>query len=50
MKRNFTIRQGALDGVEAALAVAEHRSFRKAAAGLDPVRSPVVWDWHALGR
>jgi DNA-binding transcriptional LysR family regulator len=34
MKRNFTIRQGALDGVEAALAVAEHRSFRKAAAGL----------------
>jgi DNA-binding transcriptional LysR family regulator len=34
MKRNFTIRQGALDGVEAALAVAEHRSFRKAAADL----------------
>jgi DNA-binding transcriptional LysR family regulator len=34
MKRNFTIRQGALDGVAAALAVAEHRSFRKAAAEL----------------
>src|ERR1700681_3891412 len=34
MKRNFTVRQGALDGVEAALAVAEHRSFRKAAAEL----------------
>ena len=34
MKRNFTIRQGALDGVAAALAVAEHRSFRKAAADL----------------
>jgi DNA-binding transcriptional LysR family regulator len=35
MKQNFTIRRGALDGVEAALAVAEHRSFRKAAAGLN---------------
>src|ERR1700739_1960677 len=34
MKRNFTVRQGALDGVEAALSVAEHRSFRKAAAEL----------------
>src|ERR1700761_3474831 len=38
MKRNFTIRQGALDGVEAALAVAQPRSFRRAAAelGLTP--------------
>src|ERR1043165_8227101 len=34
MKRNFTIRQGALDGVEAALTVAQHRSFRRAAAEL----------------
>src|ERR1700759_1403261 len=34
MKRNFTIRQGALDGVAAALAVAAHRNFRKAAADL----------------
>jgi DNA-binding transcriptional LysR family regulator len=34
MKRNFTIRHGALDGVEAALAVAQHRSFRRAAAEL----------------
>src|ERR1700747_115546 len=34
MKRNFTIRQGALDGVAAALAVAQHRNFRKAAAEL----------------
>jgi DNA-binding transcriptional LysR family regulator len=34
MKRNFTIRQGALDGVEAFLSVAQHRSFRKAAAEL----------------
>src|SRR5579871_3253866 len=34
MKRNFTIRQGALDGVEAFLAVAQHRNFRRAAAEL----------------
>jgi hypothetical protein len=33
MKQNFTVRQGALDGVEAFLSVAEHRSFRRAAAG-----------------
>jgi len=31
MKQNFTVRQGALDGVEAFLSVARHRSFRKAA-------------------
>ena len=34
MKQNFTVRQGALDGVEAFLNVARHRSFRKAAAEL----------------
>src|SRR5712671_5776277 len=34
MKQNFTIRQGPLDGVEAFLSVAQHRSFRKAAAVL----------------
>ncbi len=34
MKQNFTIKQGALDGVEAFLGVARHRSFRKAAAEL----------------
>ncbi len=34
MKQNFTVRQGALDGVEAFLSVAQHRSFRKAAAEL----------------
>src|SRR5216684_624367 len=34
MKQNFTIRQGALDGVEVFLSVAQHRSFRKAAAEL----------------
>lgn len=32
MKRNFTVRRGALDGVEMFLAVARHRSFRGAAA------------------
>jgi DNA-binding transcriptional LysR family regulator len=34
MKRNFTVRHGALDGVEAFLSVAQHRNFRKAAAEL----------------
>jgi DNA-binding transcriptional LysR family regulator len=34
MKRNFTVRQGALDGVEAFLSVAQHRNFRRAAAEL----------------
>jgi DNA-binding transcriptional LysR family regulator len=34
MKKNFTVRQGALDGVEAFLSVARHLSFRKAAAEL----------------
>src|SRR5579859_4813536 len=34
MKQSFTVRQGALDGVEAFLSVARHRSFRKAAAEL----------------
>jgi DNA-binding transcriptional LysR family regulator len=34
MKQNFTVRQGALDGVEAFLSVARYRSFRKAAAEL----------------
>ena len=34
MKHNFTVRQGALDGVEAFLSVAQHRSFRRAAAEL----------------
>ena len=34
MKQSFTVRQGALDGVEAFLCVAQHRSFRRAAAEL----------------
>ena len=32
MKRNFTVRRGALDGIEIFLAVARHRNFRRAAA------------------
>jgi DNA-binding transcriptional LysR family regulator len=34
MKQNFTVRHGVLDGVEAFLSVAQHRSFRRAAAEL----------------
>ncbi len=34
MKQNFTVRRGALDGVEAFLSVAQHRNFRRAAAEL----------------
>jgi hypothetical protein len=34
MKQNFTVRQGALDGVVAFLSVVQHRNFRKAAAEL----------------
>ena len=41
MKRNFTVRQGALDGVEAFLGVARHRSFRKAAAELGVTPSAI---------
>lgn len=41
MKRNFTVRQGALDGVEAFLSVAEHRNFRRASAELGVTPSAV---------
>jgi DNA-binding transcriptional LysR family regulator len=41
MKQNFTVRHGALDGVEAFLSVAEHRSFRKAAAELGVTPSAI---------
>ena len=41
MKQNFTIRQGALDGVDAFLSVAEHRSFRRAAAELGVTPSAI---------
>jgi len=41
MKRNFTVRRGALDGLEAFLGVAQHRSFRRAAAELGVTPSAV---------
>ena len=41
MKQSFTVRQGALDGVEAFLSVAQHRSFRRAAAELGVTPSAV---------
>src|SRR6201994_425850 len=41
MKHNFTVRQGALDGVEAFLNVAQHRSFRRAAAELGVTPSAI---------
>jgi DNA-binding transcriptional LysR family regulator len=41
MKQNFTVRQGALDGVEAFLKVAEYRSFRRAAAALNVTPSAI---------
>lgn len=41
MKQNFTVRQGALDGVEAFLSVAQHRSFRKAAGELGVTPSAI---------
>jgi DNA-binding transcriptional LysR family regulator len=41
MKKNFTVRQGALDGVEAFLSVAQHRSFRRAAAELGVTPSAI---------
>lgn len=48
MKQNFTVRQGALDGVEAFLSVARHRSFRKAAADLGVTPSAVSQSIRAL--
>ncbi|HEY1935140.1 MAG TPA: LysR family transcriptional regulator [Acetobacteraceae bacterium] len=41
MKQSFTVRQGALDGVEAFLTVAQHRSFRQAAAALGVTPSAI---------
>src|SRR5438270_2457163 len=48
MKQNFTVRQGALDGVEAFLGVAQHRSFRKAAAQLGVTPSAISQAVRAL--
>jgi DNA-binding transcriptional LysR family regulator len=41
MKQNFTVRQGALDGVQAFLSVALHRNFRRAAAELGVTPSAI---------
>ncbi len=48
MKRNFTVRQGALDGVEAFLSVAQHRSFRRAATELGVTPSAISQAVRAL--
>src|ERR1700753_2813606 len=48
MKQNFTVRQGALDGVETFLSVARHRSFRRAAAALGVTPSAVSQAVRAL--
>src|ERR1044072_4218183 len=48
MKQNFTVRQGALDGVEAFLSVAGHRSFRRAAAELGVTPSAISQAVRAL--
>jgi len=41
MKQNFTVRRGALEGVEAFLATARHRSFRRAAGELGVTPSAI---------
>lgn len=48
MKQNFTVRQGALDGVEAFLSVAQHRNFRRAAAELGVTPSAISQAIRAL--
>jgi DNA-binding transcriptional LysR family regulator len=41
MKQSFTVRHGALDGVDAFLSVAQHKSFRRAAAELGVTPSAI---------
>jgi len=48
MKQNFTVRQGALDGIEAFLSVARHKSFRRAAAELGVTPSAISQAVRAL--
>ena len=48
MKQNFTMRQGALDGVASFLSVARHRNFRRAAAELAVTPSAVSQAIRAL--
>ncbi|HEX2760433.1 MAG TPA: LysR substrate-binding domain-containing protein [Rhizomicrobium sp.] len=48
MKQNFTMRKGALEGVEAFLGVALHRNFRRAAAELGVTPSAISQSIRAL--
>ena len=48
MKQDFTVRRGALDGVEAFLGVAQHRSFRRAAGELGVTPSAISQAVRAL--
>ncbi|HTB68616.1 MAG TPA: LysR family transcriptional regulator [Steroidobacteraceae bacterium] len=48
MKQNFTVRHGALDGIEAFLSVARHKSFRRAAAELGVTPSAISQAVRAL--
>ena len=48
MKQNFTVRHGALDGVEAFLGVARYRSFRRGAADLGVTPSAISQAIRAL--
>src|SRR6266704_3317896 len=48
MKQNFTIRQGALDGLEAFRSVAQHLSFRRSAAELGVTPSAISQAVRAL--
>ncbi len=48
MKQNYTVRRGALDGVETFLVVARHNSFRRAAAALGVTPSAVSQAVRAL--
>ena len=48
MKQHFTVREGALDGVAAFLSVAQHRSFRRAAAELGVTPSAISQAVRAL--
>jgi DNA-binding transcriptional LysR family regulator len=48
VKQNYTVRHGAIEGVEAFLAVARHRSFRRAAGDLGVTPSAVSQAVRAL--
>ncbi len=48
MKQNYTVRHGALDGVEAFIAVARYRNFRRAAGDLGVTPSAVSQAVHTL--